>query len=164
MVYFCDCRLVPKGNIAIEYWEHSQIFGEAQIQNFMNGLHLDQLKFETDTWRRVLNFISEENAHLKSRFSSILKADCDVRLMEHFEAFQTQFVGVDAAILAYKKGLSELDLVFLSESKDPKMEWAERVNRVSKLKDSIVQLQKSVFLLIWDFHRFLDNDLLRPSK
>ena len=66
----------------------------------MNGLHLDQLKFETDTWRRVLNFISDENAFLKSRFSSILKTDCDVRLMDDFESFQNQFVGVDAAILA----------------------------------------------------------------
>ncbi len=130
----------------------------------MNGLHLDQLKFETDTWRRVLNFISDENAFLKSRFSSILKTDCDVRLMDDFESFQNQFVGVDAAILAYKKGLTELEKDCFDDGLDAKMEWADRVNRVSKLKDSIVQLQKSVFLLIWDFHRFLDNDLLFPSK
>ena len=130
----------------------------------MNGLHLDQLKFETDTWRRVLNFISDENAFLKSRFSSILKTDCDVRLMDDFESFQNQFVGVDAAILAYKKGLTELEKDCFDDSLDPKMEWPDRVNRVSKLKDSIIQLQKSVFLLIWDFHRFLDNDLLFPSK
>ncbi len=130
----------------------------------MNDLKLEQIKFETETWKRLLGFLSTENDHLKTRFSSVLKADVDLRLMEGFEEFQNRFVSADTAIAVHKRALGELESVYGANQQNVRLEWFEVINRLSKIKDSIIHLQQAMYALIWDFHRFLEKELMTAEK
>ena len=130
----------------------------------MNHLKQEQIKFEIETWKRFLGFLSTENEHLKIRFSCVLKTDVDLRLMEGFEEFQNRFVSADTAIIVYKRALAELESTFVGNLQTTNLEWFEVINKLSKTKDSIVHLQQAVSALIWDFHRFLEKELVTAGR
>ena len=43
----------------------------------MPGIKLRLLRQESDAWKRILEFMTEENIHLKNRLSEILKSDLE---------------------------------------------------------------------------------------
>jgi hypothetical protein len=58
----------------------------------MPDLELRQLQYESDTWKRLLGFLEEENIHLKNRLSEILKSGFNDNLLDELENFHGRFV------------------------------------------------------------------------
>jgi hypothetical protein len=76
---------------------------------------INQLQVEVNTWKRLLNFFSDENVCLKNRLSEILKNGFDRKLLEEFENFQTKFIKQDEMITFFRNDIAELDKLLLNE-------------------------------------------------
>jgi hypothetical protein len=77
--------------------------------NNMPELKLKQLRYETDTWKRLLGFMQEENVHLKNRLSEVLKDKFDNNLLEEVEVFQANFLKEDELISFLRNEVAEID-------------------------------------------------------
>ena len=75
----------------------------------MSELKLEQLKYESDTWKRLLGFMREENIHLKNMLSEVLKYKFDKNLLEEAESFQNSFLKEDDLIGLLRNDIAELD-------------------------------------------------------
>ena len=76
---------------------------------------INQLQVEVNSWRRLLNFFSDENVCLKNRLSEILKNGFDRKLLEEFENFQTKFIKQDEMITFLRNDIAELDKLLLND-------------------------------------------------
>jgi len=75
----------------------------------MPGIKLRLLRQESDTWKRILEFMTEENIHLKNRLSEILKGDLEHDLLMTAEIFQNSFVREDELIRLLRKDVFAFD-------------------------------------------------------
>jgi hypothetical protein len=75
----------------------------------ISRLKLKQLQHESDTWKRSVGFMTDENVQLKNRLAEILRADFDENLLEDLEHFQTNFIREDEMIRLLKTDIAELD-------------------------------------------------------
>ena len=81
----------------------------------MPGIKLRLLRQESDTWKRVLEFMTEENIHLKNRLSEILKGDLEHDLLMTAEIFQNSFVREDELIRLLRKDVFAFDQLLARE-------------------------------------------------
>ena len=81
----------------------------------MPDLRLKQLHYESDTWKRLLGFILDENIRLKNRLSEVLKDKFDKNLLAEVEAFQNSFIKEDALVALLRNDVAELDKLLVRE-------------------------------------------------
>jgi hypothetical protein len=70
---------------------------------------IQQLRFESDTWKRHLVFMAEENIHIKSRLIEILKSGFSNSVLHKAEYIQNSVVEQDAVINLLKNSISAFD-------------------------------------------------------
>ncbi|HRP54782.1 hypothetical protein [Agriterribacter sp.] len=78
-------------------------------------LKLEQLLFESDTWKRALTFMTEENIRLKSRLSEILQKKIDKALLPRAEEFNSSFLKHDDLIKVLRNDISRFDKLLTRE-------------------------------------------------
>jgi hypothetical protein len=83
--------------------------------DYMPELKLKQLQYESDTWKRLLVFMQEENVHLKNRLSEVLKDKFNNNLLEEVEVFQAGFVKEDELISFLRNEVAEIDSELLKD-------------------------------------------------
>jgi hypothetical protein len=83
--------------------------------NYMPELKLKQLQYETDSWKRLLCFMQEENVHLKNRLSEVLKDRFNKDLLDELESFQSCFIKEDELIGFLRNEVAEIDAEFVKE-------------------------------------------------
>lgn len=81
----------------------------------MITLKLEQLIFESDTWKRNLAFMTEENIRLKSRLSEILQKKMDKTLLPRAEEFHNSFLKHDDLIKVLRNDISGFDKLLTRE-------------------------------------------------
>ena len=97
----------------------------------MSQLKLKQLQHESDTWKRSLAFMIDENIQLKNRLADILRTEFDKSLLDDIEVFQTNFLREDEMISLLRKDVATLDKLLVREIfEDGKI--ADNVNRMLK--------------------------------
>lgn len=77
--------------------------------DYMPELKLKHIQYETNTWKRLLGFMQEENVHLKNRLSEVLKDKFDNNLLEEVEVFQASFIKEDELISFLRNEVAEID-------------------------------------------------------
>ena len=82
----------------------------------MPELKLKQLQYESDTWKRLLGFMKDENIHLKNRLSEILKNGFNKNLLEELENFNSRFLKEDELIGLIRHDMAELDKLLLRKT------------------------------------------------
>jgi hypothetical protein len=75
----------------------------------MSDIKLTQLRYESETWKRLLEFMMDENIQLKYRLSDVLKNNFDKQFLEQLENFQSNFVKEDNLISVLRNDVAELD-------------------------------------------------------
>ena len=83
--------------------------------DYMPDLRLKQLQYESDTWKRLLNFMMDENIQLKNRLSEILKDKFDKNLLVEVEVFQNNFIKEDERVALLRNDVAELDKLLVRE-------------------------------------------------
>ena len=75
----------------------------------MQDLKLLQLGYEIETCKRLLNFITDENVHLKIRLSAVLKDNFEKNMLEEMDNYLSKFVAQDELINLLKNDISKIE-------------------------------------------------------
>lgn len=116
------------------------------------------LQFETDTWKRLLGFLMDENNRLKIRLSEILNHSTDKSLLTRAELFQNSFIREDELIQLLRNEIAEINSLLQQESQEenPSLEAG---NRIQKLRKSILHTENEFYKLMLSFNTFLSERL-----
>lgn len=116
------------------------------------------LRFETDTWKRLLGFLMDENNRLKIRLSEILDHSADKSLLARAELFQNSFIREDELIQLLRNEIAEINSLLQQES--PQEDLAlEAGNRLQKLRKSILHTENCFYKLMLSFNTYLTEKL-----
>lgn len=118
-----------------------------------------QYRHESDTWKRYLQFIQQENNHLKNRLSQVLQADTDHDFLERAEYFQNKFISEDDTVNMLRQDIHELDMLL---SQDPSEEGTmikELQKRLKKMHKDMEIVEKQFSKLKCDFNLYLTESI-----
>ena len=104
----------------------------------MPELKLKQLQYESDTWKRLLGFMMDENIHLKNRLSEVLKDKFDKNLLVEIEGFQSNFIKKDELIGLLRNDVAGLDKLLEREIFEDGKIVNEIERRLKNLRNNIM--------------------------
>ncbi len=122
-------------------------------------LKLVQLQYESDSWKRVLAFIRDENIHLKYRLSDVLKNNFDKQLLVQLENFQSNFVKEDDLLAVLRSDLAELDKLLVWEIMNDEKLMANVENKMKAIRCNIHNAEKQFNQLKADFISYLTENM-----
>ncbi|MBK8520216.1 MAG: hypothetical protein WAT20_07220 [Ferruginibacter sp.] len=126
----------------------------------MPHLKIKQLQYEINSWKRFLDYLTEENIQMKNRLSEILKEKFDTYLLEEVDGFQTRFIRKDHLVEVLRGEVMELDAIPVAEIfKDEKI-FKKIKTKIKRLHKNIINTEKQFSKLKADFHRFLSTNIL----
>jgi regulator of replication initiation timing len=125
----------------------------------MPELKLKQLQYESDTWKRVLGFMMEENIYLKNRLSEILKDKFDKKLLEQVEGFQSSFVKEDEMIGLLRNEVAELDKLLVREIFEDGTIIKKVDAKLKHMRHNIKNAEKEFSRLKSDFNNYLSENI-----
>jgi Txe/YoeB family toxin of Txe-Axe toxin-antitoxin module len=125
----------------------------------MPELKLKQLQYESDTWKRLLAFMIDENIHLKNRISDILKDRFDNRLLEDTELFQNRFVNEDKLIEFLRNDVAEFDKLLINEVFEDGHLKKEVDNKVKHIRRNIKEAEIQFAKLKQEFSDYFSEKI-----
>ena len=127
--------------------------------DYMPDLRLKQLHYESDTWKRLLGFILDENIRLKNRLSEVLKDKFDKNLLAEVEAFQNSFIKEDALVALLRNDVAELDKLLVREiCEDGKI--INKIDiRMKNLRNNIINAEIQFGKLKSEFNSYLSENV-----
>jgi hypothetical protein len=125
----------------------------------MPELKLKQLQYESDTWKRLLGFMTEENIHLKNRLSEILKEKFDNSLLEEVEIFQNRFVREDELIGLLREDIAALDKLLKREIFEDGKIMREVDRGLRNIRRNISVAERQFAKLKLDFNSYLSENI-----
>lgn len=126
----------------------------------MPELKIKQLQYEINSWKRLLDFIMDENIHLKNRLSEILKERFDKYLLEEVDGFQSRFIRADNLIALLRNEITEVDKLLRHEMFKEGNLLKNAEIKVKRLHKNINNAEKQFSRLKSDFHRFLSHNII----
>jgi len=133
---------------SIFYHKHSK-------PEMMPGIRPKQLQYESETWKRLLGFMLEENVHLKNRLSEILKNGFNRNFLEEIENFQTRIIKEDERIGLLRHEVVELDKLMAGKTFGDGQISEEINTRIKNLQNSINNAENEFARLKTDFNSYL---------
>jgi hypothetical protein len=121
----------------------------------MPELKLKQLQYESDTWKRLLSFMVEENVRLKNRLAEILKEQFNASLLEQVELFQSSFLKEDELIGLLRNEIVEFDKLLAREIFEDGKIMREVEKKMIKLRNNIDTAEKQFGKLKAEFNSYL---------
>jgi predicted RNase H-like nuclease (RuvC/YqgF family) len=127
----------------------------------MSVLKLKQLQYETESWKRWLGFITDENIHLKNRLSEILKDNFDTNLLEEIEIFQTHFIKEDDQIHLLRNEVADLDTLLVREIFENGTIIRQVDNKLKRLRRNIKKEEAQFTRLKTEFNNYLSENIIQ---
>jgi predicted RNase H-like nuclease (RuvC/YqgF family) len=125
----------------------------------MHELKLKQLQYETDTWKRILCFMQEENVHLKNRLSEVLKDRFNNNLLEEVESFQSSFIKEDELISFLRNEVAEIDGELVKEIfVDGKLNKGMD-KKIHQLRNNLSNAEKRFGRIKMSFNNYLSENM-----
>jgi len=125
----------------------------------MPELKLKQLQYESDTWKRLLGFMLDENIHLKNRISEILKNGFKKNLLEELENFQSRFIKEDELIGLLRNDVAELDKLLLKEVYEDGKLIKEIGRKLKTFRNNMLNAERQFTELKLDFNHYLSENI-----
>lgn len=123
------------------------------------SIKLSQFQRESDEWKRLLAFIAEENAFLKTRLAEVIRDDgIDVDFLNAAEQYQNKFMQKDEIMSLLRKDISQLDKL-LSRQVFEGTSTRELVRRQKTLRREIKKLFIVFQQLKFHFNNYLTEHL-----
>lgn len=123
----------------------------------MPFLKFKQLQHETGSWKRVLEFLTDENILLKNRLSEMLKDGLDKTLLNEMENFQSNFINGDVLIGVLRNDVAELDKALGNFDALSEKQRIEIQTRLNKVRNNISTAEKQLRKLTIDFNKFFSE-------
>ena len=121
----------------------------------MPELKLKQLQYESDSWKRLLRFMMDENIHLKNRLSEVLKDQFDKNLLVEVEVFQNNFIKEDGLVALLRNDVAELDKLLVREICEDGKIINEIDRRLNNLRNNIMNAELQFGKLKSEFNSYL---------
>ncbi|MEJ8842781.1 hypothetical protein WG954_10345 [Lacibacter sp. H375] len=118
-----------------------------------------QFRHESDTWKRYLQFIQQENNHLKTRLSQVLQHDTDEQFLERAEYFQSKFIAEDDTVNMLRQDIHELDNLLTKEMVEDTNTIKELQKRLKKMHKDMEIVERQFNKLKSDFNLYLTESL-----
>lgn len=118
-----------------------------------------QFRHESDTWKRYLQFIQQENNHLKTRLSQVLQHDTDEQFLERAEYFQSKFIAEDDTVNMLRQDIHELDNMLTKEMPEDAGTIKELQKRLKKMHKDMEIVERQFNKLKSDFNLYLMESL-----
>jgi len=134
---------------------NSSKFRALKSISYMPEVKLKQLQYESETWKRLLSFMMDENVHLKNRLSEILKNSFDRNLLEEIENFQNRFIKEDSWIGLLRHDVVEFDKLLERDISEDGQVAPEINSRLNKLRNNIINADKEFDRLKTEFNSYL---------
>lgn len=125
----------------------------------MSDPKLKQLQYESDTWKRLLGFMMDENVHLKNRLSEILMDGFDRHLLAEAENFLNRFIKEDDMVGLIRHDVGELDKLLVREIFENGQLRKEVINKIRKLRNNIKIAEQQFRKLKTDFNGYLSVNI-----
>jgi 2-phospho-L-lactate guanylyltransferase (CobY/MobA/RfbA family) len=118
-----------------------------------------QFRHESDTWKRYLQFIQQENNHLKTRLSQVLQHDTDEQFLERAEYFQSKFIAEDDTVNMLRQDIHELDNMLSKEIIEEPNTVKELQKKLKKMNRDMEIVERQFNKLKSDFNLYLTESL-----
>jgi hypothetical protein len=118
-----------------------------------------QFRHESDTWKRYLQFIQQENNHLKTRLSQVLQHDTDEQFLERAEYFQSKFIAEDDTVNMLRQDIHELDNMLSKEMPEDANTIKELQKKLKKMHKDMEIVERQFNKLKSDFNLYLTESL-----
>lgn len=119
-----------------------------------------QYRHESDTWKRYLQFIQQENNHLKNRLSQVLQSDTDHDFLERAEYFQNKFIAEDDTVNMLRQDIHELDKLLAKDNSEDSAILKELQKRLKKMHKDMEIVEKQFNKLKSDFNLYLTESII----
>ncbi len=110
---------------------------------------------ELDTWLRALEYLREENVHLKNHLSNIAVHDLDRSLLDRVEYFQNQFLNKDALIALLRHEIADQKRTAEKSKDDHHFHEPDTTRRQDKLRRDMETTEREFNKLKSEFNRFV---------
>ncbi len=125
----------------------------------MPELKLKQLRYESDTWKRMLVFMMDENIHLKNRLSEILKDKFDNSALDEVEVFQNEFIKEDEIISYLRNELVEFDKLLVREIFEDGKISKQIALKLKNLRHNVKNAEKQFNKIKTSFNNYLSENI-----
>jgi predicted nucleic acid-binding Zn-ribbon protein len=125
----------------------------------MQELKLKQLQYESDTWKRLLAFLKDENVHLKNRLSAVLKNDFENNSLDDMEGFQTRFIKEDEWLGLLRNEVAEVDTLLVKEIFENGRIIKKVEKKIRKLRNDIQSAERQFRKLKQEFNNYLSENI-----
>ena len=123
----------------------------------MTLLFIQQLQKESDWWKRKLEFLAEENIHLKMDLGDLIKdINGDPGMLEQIENFHNDFIKEDESITLLRNEIRVYDKLLLKDLYVDGEMVHEVIRRQKKLRDKIRKEEKVFNELKFDFYNYVE--------
>ena len=119
----------------------------------MSESDIYQLKVESDTWKKLLSFLRDENIQLKNKLSETLKGAFDRSLLEGVEEFQSSFIKKDELIGLLRNDIVELDALLAKKVMGLKTTGIDL--KLKQLRNNIIIVDREFAKLKDEFNKYL---------
>jgi hypothetical protein len=126
----------------------------------MSNLKKKQLQFEVNYLKRLLDFIIDENIHLKNRISEILSERFDTFLLEEVDNFQSKLIKEDHLIILLRNEITEVDSLLATELSKHDETLKKTELKLKRLHRNMRIVEKQFGKLKTEFHRFLSKNIV----
>jgi hypothetical protein len=127
---------------------------------YTSPVKIKQLRYEINTRKRLLDFIKDENIHMKNRISEILNDRFDKYLLEEVDGFQTSLIREDHLIALLRNEITELDTLLAKDlPKDDKLLKKTEI-KLKRLHKNMNVAEKQFGKLKFNFHKFLSKNII----
>lgn len=126
----------------------------------MPQLKIKQLQYEINSWKRLLDYLTEENIQMKNRLSEILKEKFDTYLLEEVDGFQTRFIRKDNLINLLRNEIKDLDEIPVDDICKTEKSLKKMKIKTKRLYRNMSNTEKQFSKLKSDFHKFLSTNIL----
>lgn len=121
---------------------------------------IGQFRYESDTWKRNLEFIMEENANLKNRLAEVLKSEfADEDILNTAEQYQNDFIMEDETISLLRSDIADLDKLLIREVYEDGQLIQDVVRRQKKMSAEMKNAITGFNKLKFDFNNYLGEVL-----
>ncbi len=116
---------------------------------------LKQLQHEGETWKRLLSFMQEENAHQKNRVSKILVENINKKIIKDIAEFYSCFVSEDEQINLLQNEIEKVEKE-LKEEIRTKGELKKSIEKkINSLRCNISETEKAFGIIKMSFNKYL---------
>ncbi|HVT86629.1 MAG TPA: hypothetical protein VHD35_15605 [Chitinophagaceae bacterium] len=123
-------------------------------------LKIRQFRHESDTWKRNLEFMMQENVNLKNRLAEVLQAiSADEDILNAAEHYQNEFIREDEAIHLLRRDISKLDTLLVREIYEDGELVRDLVHQHRKLSQEVRNAVSEFNKLKFDFNNYLGEVL-----